>query len=174
MFMGIIPKLGAGALKPADAGMPERLALLLSPKLKQLGFKRRRLSWSVSGKDCTLVFNIQKSAYGPGAYLNAGLFLHRFHPDPSTRHLYYKSDLHFRISNLISNQRSELALLVRGLEQGESATDPACIRLCDGLMEVVSELMLLLDVNVLRLQAKRLSEFSLILPDARQMLLESP
>lgn len=148
--------------------------LLLKPKLKQCGFKKRGLTWSVAGKDCTLIINIQKSIFGPGAYLNAGLFLHALHPDANSRRLFYQSDIYFRVANVIPHHNQELAVLVRRLEQGESMSDGSCDQLCNGLMEVIAGLLHLLDLGALRLRVEQLAEYSLVNPEVRKFVLECP
>ena len=161
-------------MKSTKSEALDRLVLLLKPKLKRLGFKKRGLTWSVPGKDCTLIINIQKSAYGPGAYLNAGLFLHMIHPDANSRKIYYKSDIYFRINNMISHHNQELEMLVRMLEQGEAPSDGSCDQLCNGLMEVIEDLLNLLDLRALRLRLEQLAEYSLIDPKVRKIVSECP
>jgi Domain of unknown function (DUF4304) len=47
----------------------------IAPSLKQLGFKKKARTWWRTSGDAVQVINLQKSPYGPGVYVNIGVYV---------------------------------------------------------------------------------------------------
>lgn len=62
---------------------PEELASALAPQLKEMGYKKSKLTWYKELAHLTLVFSIQKSQYGGDVwYYYFGIGLHALTPSP--------------------------------------------------------------------------------------------
>jgi hypothetical protein len=52
----------------------EQFIKLITPALKEKGFKKIRSTWYKDGAECIAVFNVQASIYGPAYYINIGIY----------------------------------------------------------------------------------------------------
>ena len=66
----------AAALQPRTSSVKRmELESSIAPQLKVLGFRKKGQTWWLSNVETTSVINIQKSPYGPGIYINLGVYV---------------------------------------------------------------------------------------------------
>jgi hypothetical protein len=152
--------------KPIKLSAAEILAMALAPRVKALGFKKQGLNWSLKSNDCTLAFNIQKSAWGPGIYFNAGLFINALHSGEVQRPLHNRADINGRIVDLLPDNRTQLRDLVRKLEEGHVLSAQEVEFVSEGLTAIaIPELIACFDLKALQRHMKRFEDVWAISPE---------
>ena len=69
--------------------------------LRPLGYRKQRSTWRRTGEEAILVFNIQKSQWGPQYYLNVGVYLRALGKEETPPE--YRCHLRTRVCQLLDD-----------------------------------------------------------------------